>query len=134
VDFDSFPLHKVFDVINQAAGHRYFFTIDLSQAYHRAAVEPESQLLTAFTYQGKQYMFARAPFGLKPLTSVIQRSIFTLLGPLLFCTPYIDDIIGWGDSFDGNLENARALIHVLTRNNFIINRDKCHFLHTHMRC
>lgn len=75
-------------------------------------------------------MFARAPFGLKPLTTVFQLGISTLLGPLLFCRPYIDDIISWGDSFDETLENAKALVQVLTQNNYIINRDKCHFLHT----
>ena len=70
-------------------------------------------------------MFARVPFGLKPLRSVFQRGISTLPGPLLFCRPCIDDF-SVGVTFGETLANAKALIQVLTHNIFIIiNRDRC---------
>ena len=54
---------------------RYLSTVDLRQAYHRLPIHEEDRPLTAFTHNGVQYMFKKAPFGLKPLSSLFQRSL-----------------------------------------------------------
>ncbi|GJJ69417.1 hypothetical protein EMPS_01763 [Entomortierella parvispora] len=63
------------DILNFAGGNAVFTTIDLRQAYHRMPIHEADQMLTAFMHDGKQYMFKKAPFGLKPLSSLFQRAV-----------------------------------------------------------
>jgi len=67
---DNFPLLLVADIIAKLAGHAIFTTLDLLQVYHRLPINKDDQKLTAFMHNGKQYMFKKAPFGLKPLSSL----------------------------------------------------------------
>lgn len=129
-DTDNFPLPLVTDIQQRVAGHKYITTIDLSQAYHRMPVDEASQPLTAFTYNGKQYMFARAPFGLKPLTSIFQRGMSELLGDLHYGDNYVDDIIVYSREVEEHLAHTRLIIDRLTEVKLIINREKCKFLST----
>ncbi len=127
---DNFPLPLVSDMLEKVAGYNYFSTFDLKQAYHRMPVAEESQPLTAFTYSGRQYMFARAPFGLKPLTSIFQRAMSELLGDLHNSSPYVDDIVVYSKSIDDHLVHCKVLVKRLTAAKLIINRQKCHLLST----
>jgi hypothetical protein len=129
-DTDIFPLPLITDVQQRVAGHKYFTTIDLSQAYHRMPVDEASQPLTAFTYNGKQYMFARAPFGLKPLTSIFQRGMSQLLGDLHYGDNYVDDIISYSHEASDHLTHVITMVKRLTEAGLIINREKCNFLST----
>ena len=129
-DSDNFPLPLISDMLQRVAGHKYFSTIDLSQAYHRMPVDKDSQPLTAFTYNGKQYMFARAPFGLKPLTSIFQRGMSHLLGDLHYAGVYVDDIIIFSDTIEEHLAHVSVVIARLTEAKLIINREKSKFLST----
>jgi hypothetical protein len=129
-DTDNFPLPLITDVQQRVAGHKYFTTIDLSQAYHRMPVDKASQPLTAFTYNGKQYMFARAPFGLKPLTSIFQRGMSQLLGDLHYGDNYVDDIISYSHEVPDHLTHVITIVKRLTEAGLIINREKSNFLST----
>ena len=127
---DNFPLPLVTDVVHKVAGYKYFTTIDLSQAYHRMPVDEKSQPYTAFTYSGRQYMFARAPFGLKPLTSIFQRAMSQLLGDLHYCGIYVDDIIIYSKTIEEHVVHVQNVIQRLTEAKLIINREKSRFLST----
>ena len=70
---DNFPVPLIADIMNFAGGNAIYSTIDLRQAYHRLPIHERDQRLTAFMHGGKQYMFKKAPFGLKPLSSIFQR-------------------------------------------------------------
>ena len=127
---DNFILPMVFEILEKAAGHRLFTTLDLRQAYHRLPLSEESQPLTAFMHDGKQYMFARAPFGLKPMTSIFQRGMSLILGDLSFVAVYVDDIVIFSDTAEEHREHVREVIKRLTASNLILNPDKCNFFST----
>ena len=127
---DGFPLPLINEVLEKAASHKYFTTLDLSQAYHRLPLEKESQPYTAFKHNNKQYMFARAPFGLKPMTSIFQRGMSQLLGDLHFVGVYVDDIVIYSHTIEEHLEHVKLVINRLTKAKLIINREKSNFLRT----
>ena len=127
---DTFPLPLISDILQKTAGHEFFSTIDLSQAYHRLPLAAESQKYTAFTYDGQQYMFARAPFGLKPMTSIFQRGMMYLFGDLTFVCIYVDDIVVFSRTKDEHLQHVKIVLDRLTKAKLIVNRDKCHFMRT----
>jgi hypothetical protein len=117
---DNFPLPLISDILMKTAGHKYFSTIDLSQAYHRLPVDPKSQPYTAFTYGFQQYMFARVPFGLKPLTSIFQRGMSHLLSDMPYVCVYVDDIVIFSNTIEEHLEHVGFVIQRLTMAKLII--------------
>jgi hypothetical protein len=90
---DNYPLPLITDILHRLSGNAIFSTIDLTQAYHRLPIHEEDQPLTAFMHNGTQYMFKKAPFGLKPLSSLFQRGMNRILGDLPFVCNFIDDIV-----------------------------------------
>ena len=104
--------------------------IDLSQAYHQMPIDKESQELTAFTYGNKQYKLARAPFGLKPLTSIFQRAMSELFRDLNYAENYVNDIIIHSKDSESHLAHVTTVVKRLTEVGLIINQEKCHFMST----
>lgn len=127
---DNFPLPLINDIIARLAGNAVFSTIDLSQAYHRLPVHVDDQPLTAFMHGGRQYMFKKAPFGLKPLSSLFQRGMSRILGDLAFVCNFIDDIVVFSKNKEEHAEHVRTVIQRLNEAKLIINKDKCNFFST----
>lgn len=127
---DNFPLPIISEILDQTAGHKFFTTIDLRQAYHRLPLAKESQPYTAFSHKGRQYMFARAPFGLKPMTSIFQRGMTRILGDLDYVAIYVDDIVIFSMTYEEHIDHVKEVIDRLTKSNLIINQEKSHFLCT----
>ena len=127
---DNFPLPLISDVLNKVAGHAIYSTLDLRQAYHRLPINESDRPLTTFTHDGKQYMFKRAPFGLKHISSLFQRGMSRILGDLPFVGNFIDDIIVFSNSFKEHALHLRIVINRLTQAKLILNPDKCHFFRT----
>lgn len=130
LNVDKFPLPLISKVISDTAGHKYFTTLDLRQAFLRSPLTPKSQPLTAFYYGGKQYMFLRAPFGLKPMSSIFQRGMADILDGLDFVAVYIDDIVIYSKTPEEHLLHVQEVLKRLNKHKLIINPEKCHFFCT----
>jgi hypothetical protein len=120
VDTDNFSIPIINEILEKVSGHKYFTTIDLSQAYHRLPLDEKSQPLTAFMHDNRQYMFARAPFGPKPMTSIFQRGMSHILGDLPFVAVYVDDIVIFSHSIEVHSEHVRIVIDRLTKAKLIV--------------
>jgi hypothetical protein len=81
-------------------------------------------------HNGKQYMFKKAPFGLKPLSSLFQRGMSRILGDLDFVRNFIDDILIASRHREEHLQHVRCVLERLTAAKLIINTDKCNFYST----
>ena len=127
---DNFPLPLINELIARLAGNSVFSVIDLSQAYHRLPIHEEDRPLTAFMHNGKQYMFKKAPFGLKHLSSLFQRGMTRILGDLPFVLNFIDDIVIFSKNREEHAEHVRTVIERLNAAKLIINKNKCRFYST----
>jgi len=127
---DNHPVPLISDILQQIGGHAIYSTIDLTQAYHRLPITEEHQSLTAFMHRGTQYMFRRAPFGLKPLSSIFQRGMTRILGDLPFVLIFIDDIVIFSKTREEHAEQVKCVIDRLTKAKLIINKEKSHFFAT----
>lgn len=87
---DNFPIPLISVIMQCVTGNSVYTTIDLTQAYHRLPIHEDNRPLTAFMHEGKQYMFKKAPFGLKPLSRLLQRGMSRILGDLPFVLNFID--------------------------------------------
>lgn len=75
-------------------------------------------------------MFARAPFGIRPMTSIFQRGMMQILRGLDFVAVYVDDIVVFSMTPEDHLNHVKEVIKRLTDANLIINREKSHFFCT----
>lgn len=81
-------------------------------------------------HKGTQYMFKKAPFGLKPLSSLFQCGMNRILGDLPFVCNFIDDIVIFSRSRKEHAEHVKTVIKRLNEAKLIINRNKCNFFST----
>jgi transposase InsO family protein len=124
---DNHPIPLITDIMNKLGGNAIYSTIDLKQAYHRLPINDKDRILTAFTHNGIQYMFNRAPFGLKPLSSIFQRGMTRILGHLPFVCIFIDDIVVFSKHREDHAAHVNKVIQCLNEAKLIINQEKCHF-------
>ena len=61
---DRFQLPYIRDVLEKFHDCKYFGEIDLSEAYLQFRLHEDSQPYTAFTWNGRQYMFVGCAFGI----------------------------------------------------------------------
>jgi hypothetical protein len=92
---DRFPLPLISELHRKMSKHSIYTVIDLSQCFHAFAVHPKSRPYLSFTdpTTGLQYMHSKAPMGLTPLSSFVQRQLTNLFADLNeVTTNFIDDI------------------------------------------
>jgi hypothetical protein len=111
---DTFPLPRISDIFKALAGAVIFTTLDLKAAYNRFLIAPEDRHKTCFTWQDMQYVFARAPFGLKTLPSIFQRVIQIIIADIPFARAYIDDVIVFSQNLDEHADHVRQVVQALT--------------------
>ena len=106
----------------------YFAVVDLTQGYYQCPLAPDSRDFTAFTSFRGSYRWKRVPMGLKGAPSYFQQQMAnTVLHGLLYniCELYIDDIIIYGKTLDGFLENVRLVFQRLLEYHITLNPRKC---------
>ncbi len=110
----SFPINFEDESLYKLSGGKFFFRIDLSQAYYSIPIdEPEHRDKTAFYTLGQQLRFKVSPFGAKYLPSQFNHLMAKVLGDIddnLFF--YFDNIIRSYKTAD---EMLRGLADVLQR-------------------
>ncbi|MBS4066640.1 MAG: DDE-type integrase/transposase/recombinase [Chitinophagaceae bacterium] len=133
INGDKFPIPYIRDVLESFAGNSVFGEFDLSEAYLQFRLHPDSQPLTAFTWNRRQYMFVGCPYGIKLLTSYFQRVMTRVFHDLPFVIPYVDNIpFGSPDWYQ---HRDQALL-IISRLNQVNLRLKPHYNvgHAQMRC
>ena len=124
---DKHPLPNVKDIFQQVAGHKIFSKLDLKESYHQFLLKKTDRVKTSFYWNGIQYMFKGAPFGLKTLTSVFQRVMSRILMGLPFVVVYVDDILVYSNSEEEHIEHLKMVLERLTEASLTIRLSKCQF-------
>ena len=109
---DARPIGNVDDRIAQLSAAQaelqYFFSIDVSEAYHAVPVAPDSIAKTAFITPLGLYEFLRAPFGIARMPSVFHEVVRLFESHIKRLSPtdsdkiimYFDDILIVGRNFE----------------------------------
>lgn len=107
---DKFAIPHIRESLELLGGNDIFSEFDLSEAYLQFPLHADSQPLTAFTWEGQQYMFVGCPYGLTLLTSHFQRIISRIFSDLTFCHPYVDNLPFAARDWSTHTEQAIAII------------------------
>ncbi len=85
------------ELVDKAAGHNFYATLDMHEAYFKIILDENTRDLTAFSDGVTLYRFRRLPFGLSCSPVIFTRHMATL-SPLLkegWIKNYLDDLIIW---------------------------------------
>jgi hypothetical protein len=124
---DKYPIPLLRSILDKAGGATVFSALDLENSYHQFAIQLSDQQKTSFTWNGIQYMFVGAPFGIKTLSSIFQRVLSQLLAPFAFAVNFIDDILIFSRSIEEHSKHVQIIIESLTAANLKLNTFKCKF-------
>ncbi len=61
---DIYPLPRLEELVDQAAGHNFYATLDMREAYFQIILDENSKDLTTFSDGVTLYRFRRLLFGL----------------------------------------------------------------------
>ena len=120
IEDDKFTIPFIPDVLAAFKGGKIFGEFDLSEAYFQFKVASESQPYLAFSWNGEQYMFAAAPYGIKHMPSLFQRFISRLFHDMPFVYPYIDNLPFASRTWQEHEHHARMIIERLNSVNLRI--------------
>ena len=109
---DSYPLPKIQQLLDRAGGHRYYSSLDATQAYFSVHMDEHSKPLTAFSTPWGLYHWLRMPFGVAVATQVYSRMIQIALNPLgsKGLGAYLDDVILFHNSLQAHLERLEEVL------------------------
>ena len=111
---DEFPIPIINELLDRFAGACIFSSLDLKAGYNQFTIKKEDHHKLAFFWEGIQYNFIGAPFGLKHLSSAYQRVLSSIFADLAYVIVYIDNIYVFSDSRSNHVKH---LCEVLTRLN-----------------
>lgn len=126
---NTYPITDVDQILTRLKTTKYLSSIDLSQAFFQIPLHEDSQLKTAFAFEGQLYCYQRMTMGLKnsPATlAVLIDRIFLDLKPRAFS--YVDDFIICSESFEEHLELLTIIAKRLDEFNLTISPKKSHFV------
>src|SRR5690606_34725283 len=114
INEDPYPIPKIRNLLDVAAGHSFYSSLDLKSSFNQLPIKKESQCITAFTHNHSQFVFKGAPFGIKTLSAIFQRVTSQLLHDFPFVIVYIDDILIFSNELSKHQENVIAVLERLT--------------------
>ena len=124
---DAYPLPRIDDFLDQLSGNSWFSTLDLFTGYWQVEVEEGDRAKTAFATRRGLFQFRQMPFGLCTAPATFQRLMETVLAGLQWeiCLVYLDDVIVFGKTFEGMLQNLRTVFDCLANAGLKLKPKKC---------
>ena len=125
---DKQPIPRIQDILDDLGGNSWFSTLDMSQAYHQGEIHEDSRKVTAFSTPWSLYEWIRIPYGITNAPPGFQRFINNCLYSLRdkICISYLDDILVYSKSFEGQVENLKKVGRCLKRKGVKLNVGKCY--------
>lgn len=118
------------ELLQKFHGRTSLSSIDLASSFWQLPLTPSSRKYTAFSYNGRTYVFKVLPFGLKTAVASFSRCMDIVLGPEVrsFTSNYIDDLLVASENFEAHLEHLRQVFQRLLDGGMTINLEKSHFV------
>ena len=127
LDDYNYPIPDIPSIFASLAGNKVYSVCDVSAAFHTMPVAPEDQHKLGMIVNKTCYIWKRASFGLKFLSSQWCSLMTKLTHDLPYLHTYLDDIIVASPDLETHKQHVSELIKRLTSVNLTLNRKKCHF-------
>jgi hypothetical protein len=126
---DYFPLPRIDQIIDSAAGCEHLSFLDAYSGYNQIRLKVEDKDKTSFITPHGVYCYTTMPFGLKNVGATYQRCIQACLKEQIGrnVEVYVDDIVIKSAKADSLLDDLRETFANLDRYSIILNPKKCSF-------
>lgn len=92
---------------------KYFSSLDCKAGFWQIQLDPESQLLTAFSCPQGQYQWTVLSFGLKQAPGIFQRYMDETFKPYVnICCVYIDDILAYSKTLEKHYKDLTFVLNL----------------------
>ena len=121
------------EVLDQLGDFQWVTLLDLADSYHQFRLKKEDQVKTAFTINGKQWVFRVVLFGLKIMTGHMQRIMERLLKNL-GVSPFQNDTAIASKTAEEHIQLVKRVLERITYDAGLrLKLKKCKFFQTEMR-
>lgn len=129
---NRYPLPLIGELLDRLAGAKFISKIDLSEAYHRIAIDEADRWKTAFRTRYGHFEYTVMPFGLTNAPATFQAYIHRTLADLLdtCCVAYLDDILIYSDTREQHTKDLHAVLRRLRAAELFAKLKKCDFYQT----
>lgn len=133
VNDDNFPVPLISDIFNKLKDAKIFTELDVRQAYTQFPMDATSTRYLGFTWNNNQYVFTRAIFGLKFMSSKFQRVMRSIFQGVSGVEVYIDNIIIYSKDKQEHRDLVKKCIELLTKFDLTLRIDKCKWFCSELR-
>jgi len=124
--FDTYPMPRVDELIEQLGKSRYITTLDLTKGYWQVPLAPAARENTAFITPDGLFHFIMLPFSLHGAPVTFQRLMDRVLWPhQKYAVAYLDDIVIHGEEWGTYLQQVTAVLRALRWVGLTANPKKC---------
>ena len=126
---DRYPLPRIDDLFDKAAGCTVFSSIDLQAGYHQIRITPEDVPKTAFVTPLGQFQFKVLCFGLTNAPATFQRVMDNVFKHLIgkSVALYLDDCLCMSPNMESHVVHLEEVLETLRKNRLFAKRSKCSF-------
>ena len=129
---NPYPLPNIDHLLAKIAQMKplFFNLIDLTGGFHQLELDEPGKLITGIITMHSHDQYTGYPFGPTNGPAEFQDYLWNLLAYLIktkYGFNFLDDILAYNSTEEGNLEVLRLLFWILGENNVIVNTDKCFF-------
>ena len=126
---DSFPLHRIDQIVDALVGHGMLSFLDAFSGYHHIPMyPPDAEKMSLITPHGL-FCYNVMPFGLKNVGATYQRLVTKMFRPLLRKTMevYIDDMLIKSKEQPDHTMHLQQVFDILKTYGMNLNPTKCAF-------
>ena len=121
-----FYMPRVEEVLEWVGKAKFISKLDLTKGYYEIPMTETDICKTAFICHRGKFEFLRMPFGVKNAPAIFQELMQALFDDDKdFCTPYMDDIVVFGNSWEEHLDHIERVLTRLREAGLTANPDKC---------
>jgi len=121
---DNFTIPNIREIHASFHGMKYFSEFDLEDAFLQLKLREIDQEPLSFTWEGVQYSFVGAPYGVKIMSNVFQRTVGALFADMPFVKVYIDNIVVASRSWAEHRQHVKQVLIRLNELNLKISMRK----------
>lgn len=127
------PLPKISDLLQKLEGFKWATAIDLSMGYYHIPLDKYSQGLCGTVMPWGIYQYTVLPMGICNAPDIFQGIMMKLLGDLVWCQVYMDDIlITSNGTYNDHIDKLEQVLRRLEKAGFRANVRKCTFAADHV--
>ena len=128
IKFDTYPMPRVEEWLDQVGNARFITTLDLAKGYWQVPLNEEDKEKTAFVSPKGLHQFTTMPFGLCGALATFRQLMDSVLrGTDAFAGVYLDDIVIYSKTWEDHLHHSRDVFNRLEEAHLTVKMKKCVF-------